>query len=312
MNILFLDHASHKKTRSADFFIDILRKAFTVDILYYEKTYQFSIPGEKKQWADVIILWEFLYNRRDLGIPGKHCIFVPMYDNEWGSKWQWKRIAQSGMPVISFCDAITTHAKKLGVTNILDVRYFPNPADLPQEHGEPKRVFLWERGEVSRNTAERILPVTDGYTFEIKGANEFIPKEEYLRRLSGSEIVIAPRMKEGIGMAFLEAMAMGKCVVAHNDATMNEYIQDGKTGILRDFRKPIKPITAEEIKNVLANIKSAGESAYNRWLDDTETINPFIEAMAKLPPLKTGSFRDSIKYGMFLLEGALYRAARRK
>jgi len=311
MNILFIDHVTHLKTHSADFFVEILRTAFTVDTFYYEKTYQFSIPEEKKEWADVI-LWEFLYDRRDLGIPGKRCIFVPMYDNEWGSKWQWRRIAESGMPVISFCESITAHAKMHGVKNILDVRYFPNPADLPQGHGEPKRVFLWERGEISRNMAEQILPSSGGYIFEVKKANEFTPKEEYLNRLSGCDIVIAPRMKEGIGMAFLEAMAMGKCVIAHDDATMNEYIQDGITGILRDFRRPIKPIATEEIENVWANIKSAGKSAYAKWIADKVAINPFIEAAARLPPLKTGSFKDSMRYGMFLLEGALHRAALRK
>lgn len=41
-------------------------------------------------------------------------------------------------------------------------------------------------------------------------------------------IFIAPRDYEGIGLSFLEAMAMGKAVVGVNNPTMNEYIADGK------------------------------------------------------------------------------------
>lgn len=309
MNILFVDHEAHLKTHSADFFLEILRESFDVKTFYYKKVYRFSIPDEDVAWADVIILWEFLYNRYDLGVPGKRCIFVPMYDNEWGSKWQWKRIAASGMPIISFCEAISRHAKKHGVANILDLRYFPNPADLPQERGEPKRIFLWERGEISRSTTEAILPPSNGYTFDVKKANEFMPREEYLRRLSKCEIVIAPRMKEGIGMAFLEAMAMGKCVIANDDATMNEYIEDGKTGILCNFRSTLAPIPYKEIGVVLSNVKSVMKSIYKRWESDKATIKQFIKSAATLPPLRMGSVQSNLRYILFLLEGTLYKLA---
>ena len=197
--------------------------------------------------------------------------------------------------------------KKYGVKDILDLRYFPNPADFPQAYGEPKRVFLWERGEISLSSVKSLLPPSDGYVFDVKKANEFLPKEEYLNRLSKCEIVIAPRMKEGIGMAFLEAMAMGKCIVAHDDATMNEYIQDGKTGILRDFRRPIKPITAEEIVNVHANVKTSAQCAYERWQANKKTIEPFIESVAKRPPINIGSTLDFVKFLLFLLEGGCNR-----
>lgn len=44
-----------------------------------------------------------------------------------------KRIAWSGMGVVSFCEKVTEHARRCGVTNILDVRYFP---DLPLGRSE--------------------------------------------------------------------------------------------------------------------------------------------------------------------------------
>ena len=307
MKVLFVDHIFHLKTHSADFFLDILREAFEVETFYYENTYRFKIPQKIIDGADIIIFWEFLYNRRELGIPEKRCIFVPMYDNEWGSKWQWKRIAASGMPVISFCDAITRHAKAQGVRDILDIRYFPNPADFPQTNGDAKRVFLWERGEINEPEARRILPSDAGFCFDVKKANEFLGKQEYLERLAKSEIVIAPRCKEGIGMAFLEAMAMGKCVVAHDDATMNEYIKDGETGILIDFRKPAKLITANDVSVVRRNIAAAANKAHARWLTDKEKINSFVESVVDLPPLRRVTISDSFRYALFIIEGLMQR-----
>ena len=308
MKILFVDHVAHLNTHSADFFLDILRESFDVETFYYDKPYSYTIPQDAIAAADVIIFWEFHYNRRYLGVPGKHCVFVPMYDNEWGSKWQWRRIARSGMSVISFCDAITRHAKRHGVKNILNLRYFPNPADFPQTHGEPKRVFLWERGDISRSAVKSILPQSDGYIFDVKKADEFIPKTEYLSRLSKCEIVIAPRKKEGIGMAFLEAMAMGKCVIANDDATMNEYIEGGKSGILRDFGKPTKPVTTSDIANVLANVKATARNACERWQKEAALIAPFVQNAARTAPLQTGSPIDRFRYMLFLCEGALHRA----
>ena len=57
-------------------------------------------------------------------------------------------------------------------------------------------------------------------------------REDYLRSLAGRNVFVAPRRYEGIGMAFLEAMAMGMCVVAENQSTANEYILSGENGIL--------------------------------------------------------------------------------
>ena len=231
MKWLFIDHEYHKRTGSAKFFLDILRKSFVVDEHYYDRYYRTRVEKVVADY-DGVIIWEFPLSRNNFFFRGKRNVFVPMYDNEWASYWQWKRIAWSGMGVISFCDKVTAHAKRCGVKNILDVRYFPNPSDFPQKKGESKRVFLWERGDISEDTVKKLFPPELGYTFDVKKGDEFLSCEEYLSRIAACEIVVAPRRKEGIGMAFLEAMAMGKCVVAHNDATMNEYIKDGVNGIL--------------------------------------------------------------------------------
>lgn len=304
MKWLFVDHEYHKRTGSAKFFLDIVRKFFKVDEHYYNRYYRTQAEKAAADYEGVII-WEFPISRNKFFFRGKKNVFVPMYDNEWASYWQWKRIAWSGMGVVSFCDKVTAHAKRCGVKNILDVRYFPNPADFPQKKGESKRVFLWERGDISGDTVKKLFPPESGYTFDVKRGDEFLSREEYLSRIAACEIVVAPRRKEGIGMLFLEAMAMGKCVVAHNDATMNEYIKDGVNGILFDADRPTV-ITESQVLSVRSNIHATKEQLYGVWLEDMKKISDFIFTQKPCAPSLLDRVKISLSYPMFLIEGVRY------
>ena len=301
MKWLFIDHEYHKRTGSAKFFLDIVRKSFKVDEHYYRHYYRTQAEKVAADY-DGVIIWEFPISRNKFFFREKKNVFVPMYDNEWASYWQWKRIAWSGMGVISFCDKVTEHAKRCGVKNILDVRYFPNPSDFPQEEGESKRVFLWERGDISEDTVKKLFPPEFGYTFDVKKGNEFLCREEYLSRIAACEIVVAPRRKEGIGMAFLEAMAMGKCVAAHNDATMNEYIKDGVNGILFDADRPTA-ITASQVLSVRSNIHESKHQLYGAWLGDMKKICDFIFTQKPCAPSFSNRLKILLSYPMFLIEG---------
>ena len=305
MKLLFIDHEFHRVTRSADFFTDILKKAFAVTEHSYADYY---CTGAKRmmQAHDIAVVWEFPVSRGRFFFPGKRNVFVPMYDNEWGSFWQWRRIAWSGMGVVSFCAKVSAHARRCGVRNLLDVRYFPDPKALPQEAGDPKRVFLWERGGVSRKLAEQLFPPSAGYVIDVKGAQELLPRSEYLERLSKCGIVIAPRRKEGIGMAFLEAMAMGKCVVAYNDATMNEYITDGKSGVLFSG-SPVNPVDAAKIARVRENLPRAVARYRARWLADAAQINGFMQGQRVCRPGWSARLKLILSYPLYLAEGALWR-----
>ena len=305
MNILFVDHTCHRKTRSADFFLDILRARHTVDCHYYNAYYDGKIPQSKIAAADLIIFWEFLPGRFKIAINGKPCLFVPMYDNEWGSKWQWRRIAKSGMSVLSFCDALTRHAKSCGVKNILTVHYAMDPSRFPQNTGDPRKALYWDRGNFPESTI-RALFESDALD-ELVVQRDFLPPKEYAAFLDHFGVYIAPRAKEGIGMAFLEQIARGKCVIAHDDATMNEYITDGQTGIIRNFSAPQKKISAADIRTILPNVRTLADKLYSRWLQERDAIIPFCESAAKLPHARCGGPSDALHYAVFLAEGILMR-----
>jgi len=192
------------------------------------------------------------------------------------------------------------------VKNLLDVRYFPDPATLPQTAGDPKKVFLWERGGVSRAQAEAMFPKSDGYELVVKGANEFLPRDEYLARLASCGVVVAPRRKEGIGLAFLEAMAMGKCVVAHDDATMNEYVADGENGLLVDFDAPTR-LLPERVARARAGVRAAAARHEARWAEDREKIAPFVAGQAPCRPGFKARLKIALDYPLYLAEGARER-----
>ena len=299
MKLLFIDHECHKKTRSAEFFLEIVRREFELAEHYYARYYK---TGAEKAMADCdgAIIWEFPVSRRRFYFPGKVNVFVPMYDNEWASFWQWKRIAWSGMGVVSFCDKVSAHARKCGVGNILDVRYFPDPAKLPQEKGDPKRVFFWERGGISRETVERLFPKSVGYVLDVKRDGEFMERKVYLERMAKCGIVVAPRRKEGIGMAFLEAMAMGKCVAAYDDATMNEYITDGENGILFSEGR-LDPVPTERVQRIVEGLPRHVADLRARWLEGERKVNEFVE---RLGPCRS-SFASRMN-PLYLLEGAAH------
>lgn len=333
MRVLFVDLDYHLKTRSADFFLEILRSVFEVETHYYSTQYHADIPPEKIARADVVIIWEATLGRKNFVVPNKPCIYIPMYDCDWGSRAQWYRIARSGCRVVSFSNEITRMAKRGGVSpeHILELRYAYDPAAFPNTAGNPEVAALWERGYFGLNDLKKLFPPgffkkvvlfrrpqpglvyapipdsdKDAYHLEVNDS-AFLPKDEYLQMAREPGVYIAPRPKEGIGMTFLEQLAMGKCVIVHNDGTMNEYVENGVNGIVRDFYKNPAPVTHAEIDAARQGVLAVAARQYNRWVSDRAKIIPFIEATAKAPPVKIGGIVDIFWRGVYLVEAALKR-----
>lgn len=335
MNILLVDHICHRQTKSFDFFRDLLSQHFRVDTFHYERHYRCRIPPEKVVWADVLVFLEFMPFRFRLGVPGKRCVFVPMYDNEWGSVGLWRRIALSGMSVVSFSRSVSGFARRCGVRNVLDVRYAVDTDRFAGKEGDPRVIALWERGAVTFRTVKRLFSPEDVdkvivmrrpaenvayepvspediavYHVEIH-ESAFLPEEEYHKLLSEPGVYVAPRLKEGIGMSFLEQMAMGKCVVAHDDATMNEYIADGTNGILVDMRNP-RHVSAAEIANVRANVRASMAELHSEWKKDMVRLVDFFRAMKEIVPLRSPWRARSLFWFLYYwIEGGAMRLARR-
>ena len=108
-------------------------------------------------------------------------------------------------------------------------------------------------------------------------------RRTYLKAMSECGVFVAPRRLEGIGLGFLEAMSMGKCVVANDAPTMNEYMANGENGVLGD-------IGDDQLRLYEEDVVSIGEEAYRscvegrrRWetVDEPAILDFIDQAIAR-------------------------------
>jgi Glycosyl transferases group 1 len=99
-------------------------------------------------------------------------------------------------------------------------------------------------------------------------------------------VFFAPRATEGIGMANLEAMAHGMCVVAHDDATANEYIAHQKNGYLYNIGTPkdlrLTPTKAQQCGRAA---RKTIEEGYERYLCKLDDVLSFVSSTPEPSPL---------------------------
>jgi hypothetical protein len=327
--LLLFDHACHASTQSARFFNDVMASGFDLTVHTYDRFYRCGVPLKTAQTYDFLVYFEFLPGRLQLFYPHTRSIYVPMYDNEWGSKWRWRRLALAGIPIVSFCSRVSQFARAHGITRCLDVRFFPDPAPFIDMAGDPQIVLLWERGQISFETVKALFrphdlkkvillrhpeerlsyrPISESdilaYHVDIVDTS-FLPFRQYLEVMRPAGTVIAPRKREGIGMAFLEAMAMRKCVIGHQDATMDEYIKHGHNGLLFDADAP-RPISIDEVIRIHKNLPDPA-THYARWTEDRSKIVPFIQATSQIMPPPLRKKLDFLYYLFFVVETLLFR-----
>ena len=92
-------------------------------------------------------------------------------------------------------------------------------------------------------------------------------------------------------MSFLEAMAMGRAVIAPNQATMNEYIKNGENGYLYELNKP-RELRFGNVREVQKNCLNFMKSGYDNWLQNKNKILVWVEESANPNMIK-------IQIGMF-------------
>ena len=153
-------------------------------------------------------------------------------------------------------------------------RYAPNPENFPVVSWEDgPKAYFWERlpEELDERAMTSLLHaagISRLTTRTLADARFYSPQQQeqeaavrswqkrasYLQVLAEHNVFVAPRRFEGIGMAFLEAMAMGMLVVAENTPTANEYIVSGENGILfggnNDFLWLPRPVSAEQMNRM--------------------------------------------------------------
>jgi glycosyltransferase involved in cell wall biosynthesis len=305
-NLAFIDHSFHQKSTATKFLIDLLKKKYIVDI-YWDESWMkkpgIDLSSLSRKKYDTIIFFQLInYTIRELKATGcKNIILIPMYDtSHWFFDRQW--LEYRSIKFLNFSQALHDRLKKFGL-NTMHVQYFPSPNNFHDNTGfDLLKGFFWQRtSQITWQHIRKLIEKAKFTQFHIHGAVDppgfplilpteeekikynitisewFKNRENYFSVASAANVYFAPRLYEGIGMSFLEAMAMGKCVVAPNNPTMNEYINHGVTGYLYDPNNP-RPIDFSNASQVAENALVYIEKGYKSWATKRAEIFDFIQA----------------------------------
>lgn len=295
--IAFITHPYHRKTKSCNFMIDYLNEFYDVEVIYNdsEEINDISSFQHVDNTYKAAIFWQiFPLNDSCNKIKNDNIILFPMFDHIWNwnfEKWSYCK----NIKIVCFSKKLHTKLQKAGF-NSMHIQYFTKPKEFCT--GNKNEALFWQRlSSLNFKTVKQILPKgiklhlhkavdpTNEYVkpsaeeekeYGITYSSWFDNKQEMIDLVNSKSIYIAPRFKEGIGLSFIEAMAQGKAVIAHYEATMNEYIVHGKTGYLCDFEKP-QMIDLSNIEQVQKNAYEYMRNGYARWQKNKKSIIDFVE-----------------------------------
>lgn len=295
----FVDLAFHQRTKSTLELIEVFQRHFQVDIYWDSGILDFQQIA--KQRYDTVVFFQKMYGTRKLdSLNAKNIIFIPMYDDVMGiTDAYWRQFGQ--VKFLNFSKMLHEKLLQLGLKSRYIQYYVPAPK-LPNPVTSFKGLsgFFWQRTNYIRWSTIKILiqnvsiekfhlhSAVDppNHIFEkpsdedikkygITISDWFPGKEAYLTLVDSAKLFFAPRPFEGIGMSFLEAMAMGKCVIAPDLPTMNEYIQDGENGLLYDPKKPV-PLDFSQADQIGMKARVSSEEGYRTWKEAEKGLIQFI------------------------------------
>ena len=306
--LALVDHSFHQKSNATGFLIDLLEMHFHVKVFWDEAWnggYSPSLEEIARQGYDTIVLFQLMgYSEEELKpIANKNLILIPMFDHSFTKPFEfWNKFRYA--KIINFSRRFHKKLKRFGLISRY-FQYFPSPHDFPSPdwNRHPLSGFFWQRtDQITWNHIKELIKQSDfkkihihtavdppGFPVTLPSESErekyrvtisqwYPEKKDYLNTLNHSNVYFAPRLREGIGMAFLEAMAKGKCVVAPNHSTMNEYIIHRKTGILYEPDNP-QPLDFSNlnIKEIGSNAREYIEQGHAGWLDAQKELIDFID-----------------------------------
>ncbi|MDD2225315.1 MAG: glycosyltransferase [Candidatus Shapirobacteria bacterium] len=315
MKIAYIDYSFHKKTGSTLFFQEILRHGNNVhtfwdDYLNDVRNLKYKEINEQK--FDLIVFFQIIPPFNFIKkLDCKNIIWVPMHDSERKTNFfEWLKYFSLNIKIISFSSTLSKKLKYIGFCK-LDVKYYPPISLINNINFKKIKLFFWQRNnDITWDKLKKILPLEnieqvilkaspdpsyklllpskeDCDNHNIKIIDGWISKEDYNFFLKDSNLYIASRCYEGIGMGFLEAMSRGIPVLAPNYPTMNEYIDDGKNGFLYNPKK-LQKKDFKDISNISKTIIRDMQKGFDKWNIQKKEIEQFVKKSPKVDNLNHG------------------------
>ncbi|WP_330085191.1 glycosyltransferase [Methylocystis iwaonis] len=317
--MLVIDHNFHTKTNSFDFLVEILVDRFEIKRVYIspeENIFSAQLPED----YEYVLILQMDWMASFFIMKEKKVIVVPMYDGSGSmpdSHWGMLRQAR----FLNFSMTLHSELLRNGCESLL-LKYFPNPDRFPcVKDFASRRVFFWERApnsSINVKTVARILPhfdklhvhsVPDDPCVAPSPIDEVIPENslkkvsvskwfeqrtDYLSVLEGCNVFVSPRIAEGIGHSFLEAMARGMAVIAYDLPTHNEYIYNYFNGILFDGSSEAVGVTDIELEKIGKNARETVRLGYEKWKSSKKELLDFV--LGAKPSLVPGGGKGEAEF----------------
>jgi len=305
VKILFIGHQFHAKTLSNSFFLDTLKEFFDVTVALVDPADVDALTHTATSSdVDLVVLWQMDFLAPVFLARGLRTVVVPMYD---GSEqmpdlhWLWA----AGAGFVNFSRRLDERIRRLGLRT-LRLKYFSRPAAQSERPAfDDLRVFLWQRrpeqgvnlhlvetlfgrqithvhvhdvaDDPTLDTARYLVPTLKSY--ELTTSRWLPSKADYRALMAKCNVYVTPRLTEGIGMGFLEAMGLGMLVVAADAPTHDEYIANWVNGILFNpdapGEVPISPVVAQSLAESAWNTVRDG---YQQWRSMLPKLIAFVQA----------------------------------
>jgi len=303
----YIDHSFHKKTKASEFVKKLLSEEYALTELWDESWKGgkgISVDYLNKNNFHTIFFFQNLPPCKYLKkLNCKRIVWYPMWDSEVNRSYsEWLRYLPFNIKIVSFSKILFNKLSKMGFDSIY-LQYYMNPNSLNENHlikDNDINIFFWNRvNKINWQTVKRLIGNNKinkvifrnnpdpGYKillpsekdiekYNIKIIKGWIEKDKYKKLLSECNVFIAPRPYEGIGMSFLEALALGMCVIAPNNATMNEYIILGENGYLYDLRNS-KEIDLSNFVEIRKNARRMAINGFKKWEQEKYKMLEFIK-----------------------------------
>jgi len=303
----FLTHPHHRHTQTFEWLKEAISRP--VRMLYGDpETLREYLPSLQKQPPKLLILFQLEH----LAAWASHfcpVLVFPMHD--------FTRLTPDGylaslrgVEWINFSRFLHQRLSGLGLPSQY-LQYAPDPSEFSQVSWQKgARAYFWERmpTELDDRAVRGLLSglgvgslevrrlgdaqFGQGQSAEARGKAErsWQNPQDYIRKLANYNVYVAPRRFEGIGMTFLEAMAMGMCVVAENQPTANEYILSGQNGILygggRDHLFSPPHTSLSELERMGNAARESMGKIHRNWVETRGEINRCVKSLLESPLIK--------------------------
>lgn len=322
IRIAFIDHSFHQKSTATFFLMDMLRQEYDVEIFWDESWWngpRADISGLADRGFDTLILFQLIdrYSPAELKNSGcRNIVLIPMYDHSgcWSDLY-W--LQYRDFTIVNFSKALHEQLCRLGIRSGYFQFFLPPDLSVSEvSKNDGLHGFFWQRTDgitwehirtlikgadfrsfhlhlaVDPPGYDKIVPTDEEMSrYNITLSEWFDKHEDYFKATSRANVFFAPRLYEGIGMSFVEAMARGKFIVAPDHPTMNEYITHGLNGLLYNPDVP-EPLAFPSSDALVGPVLQSATEGYGRWCEQRADLLDFI--FSGMPRKRFWSFFPTI------------------